>query len=109
MKQYKILGQMKMEKLEEELNRLADDGWHVSVVYPYQFKEQLKLFILRRTITAGRSVARSTCSTTSSWVNERYSSTSSATHPLGTRIRSGRRMSAKKKMNAMRKRVSIVQ
>jgi len=33
---------MKMEKLEEELNRLADDGWHVSVVYPYQFKEQLK-------------------------------------------------------------------
>jgi hypothetical protein len=46
MKQYKILGQMKMEKLEEELNRLADDGWHVSVVYPYQFKEQLKMFIL---------------------------------------------------------------
>ena len=32
--------------MEEELNRLADDGWHVSVVYPYQFKEQLKLFIL---------------------------------------------------------------
>jgi hypothetical protein len=37
---------MKMEKLEEELNRLADDGWRVSVLYPYQFKEQLKLFIL---------------------------------------------------------------
>ena len=83
--------------MEEKLNRLADDGWQVSVVYPYQFKEQLKLFILRRTITAGRSVARSTCSTTSSWVNERYSFTSSATHPLGTTIRSGRRMSAKKK------------
>jgi hypothetical protein len=32
--------------MEVELNRLADDGWHVSVVYPYQFKEQLKLFIL---------------------------------------------------------------
>jgi hypothetical protein len=26
MKQYKILGQMKMEKLEEELNRLAACG-----------------------------------------------------------------------------------
>ena len=46
MKQYKILGQMKMEKLEEELNRLADDGWRVSMSYPYWFKEQLKLFIL---------------------------------------------------------------
>ena len=34
MKQYKILGQMKMEKLEEELNRLADDGWRVSVCLP---------------------------------------------------------------------------
>ena len=34
MKQYKILGQMKMEKLEKELNRLADDGWRVSVSYP---------------------------------------------------------------------------
>jgi hypothetical protein len=37
---------MKMEKLEGELNRLADVGWRVSVFYPYQFKEQLKLFIL---------------------------------------------------------------